>query len=305
MGLLNKYIKNLILCCLSILICCHLNANIIYNSIEWALLNGKYTAQGLVSLDKYMKYKLFGKSDILLTEVREVSPKVQKYISDQLGPFLKDKNIKIYSDLTSYGEYSYSTDSINHIYIAYNQATRKAFLQELLEKENLTEEDHKKLMMINFALHHEAGHIKHNDRLKYALSSIIIPNLNWIILKKIQSYYENKIASFWNLSLKITLDLALAVMNEFILKSYSKYREQEADNIVPNNKALIEGGIMLHDGQEDLQKGLIRMLEKCTSQWQRFAVRAAFVIFKLTREHPTDKERVEKLKDRLLKINKA
>ncbi|MEX0940207.1 MAG: M48 family metalloprotease [Candidatus Babeliales bacterium] len=119
-------------------------------------------------------------------------------------------------------------------------------LEELFNKENLTEVDQKTLNILRFILQHESSHLKNTDLKKRLIASIFIAISQSVLYESLKNQSEfkyHKLISFFVLSL----------IGQLTFGKLCKAQEYNADDAV-YNKEVIKGGMQFFTNMINLYK---------------------------------------------------
>ena len=153
---------------------------------------------------------------------------------------------------------------------------------------------------LSFVLHHEHNHRQELDSLHFFIASFAIPFLvvhpaTHIIGRKVLPFAKSSCGVKWlarELS-KIPTGFAKLLISCGLYMTYRIHREQEADNKVPNDKAILQGGLSGLAYQENYKKKLVPNSKKA---WK-------FSIVKWLDMHPSNEKRIKKLEERIKRLD--
>ena len=163
---------------------------------------------------------------------------------------------------------------------------------------------------LSFMLHHEHNHRQeldlHHDFIARCTIPFILHLATRMIRKKVLPFAKSSRDIKWifrELS-KIPTGFAKLLISHGLFMAHRIHREQEADNKVPNDKAILQGGINSFEkltADQESYKDYIKKLPLNTKK--AFEKKVNFFVNKWLDQHPSNKNRIKKLEKRIEKLD--
>ena len=153
---------------------------------------------------------------------------------------------------------------------------------------------------------HEVKHINANDHYRWTVAACAIPlGTNYITRrigqKVLPSATSNSgIGWFFRKLSKIPTGCVKQIINDLLFAAYMRHREQEADDNIPKNKAILQGGIrFLKHAKKISEKKLQKKVNSLSPDQQQYQQSLALIQRRLLGMHPLIEKRIKKLEERI------
>lgn len=212
---------------------------------------------------------------------RDVSPSLQAFIKKQLGHRYQKIAIK-----ETHNPYVTRHAMVtNNALLINTHLTNR--IDDLLKEKTLTSSEQLELDGFSAIIQHEGNHLYHNDYENKLILLVLAPIAIHAVVKGLA--YITRCAliisqtnpTIWKSLAKLPAGAAILSSNLLLALAYSRHIEQRADDKIDDNPALLIG--------------LKKFFEKFP----------ATPVHPLLRAHPTHKQRIERLDERLVKLAQA
>ncbi len=296
--------------------------------LNWGISAGLMFNDGIVH---GINNEVFGVK--LPPETKNVSDDVKSFVQNTLDTekvnVMKIDNFILHAKATHKrilldGDYSRSLDFLlkfrNKLKIRRNELNKliksnKNFNKPLATyQKNLFEQKLQRLQQLldkyRFVLQHENNHKQENDFPRFSIAYCSIPLITnfttYMIRRKVSPFAKSSSGIKWlfrELS-KIPTGFAKLFTSYGLFIAYARHREQEADNKVPNDKTILQGGINFFEkltADRESYKNYIKKLPPNSKE--AFEENMKLFVAKWLDPHPPIEKRIKKLEERIKKLD--